>query len=56
MDDQEEFEDSAATAEEGLALTRLFIQLRTRADRDEAIRLLEDFVMSVRSRTQQSRT
>lgn len=48
----DDLEESAATAEEGLALTRLFIQLKTRADRDEAIRLLEEFVNSVKNRKQ----
>ena len=39
--------DGGNAAEDGLRLIRLFVQLKTKADREEAIRWMEAFVTSV---------
>jgi hypothetical protein len=45
MDEQDL--DGGNAAEDGLRLMRLFVQLKTKANREEAIRWMEAFVNSV---------
>jgi hypothetical protein len=44
---KEQHLDGGHAAEDGLRLMRLFVQLKAKADREEAIRWMEAFVNSV---------